>query len=544
MATVRELVAKLGLDFDAQSFLKAKIAFEVLHKAAEFVKEKLEEVGEAFEHAIIGTAEHAHETELLSQQLGVGTTELQRLQYAAGQAGVDSQQLAQGMGILARQVFEATHGSFEAGKKIAEAGAHIYDAAGKVRPLNAIMGDIADKFQKMPDGTLKTGLALEVFSRAGKSLIPLLNKGSKGIKDFGDEAEQLGVVMDKDTIEAGVELTQTLKALKAAGEALYISFGSQLLKPVGELAKKFLEWKKANAEIVKQRLALLAKTLIAVFTGLWKTLDFVIKNFRLLVTIIGSALIPLLFANIAQVASLVSWYIALGIQAAASGIAAAAAWLAAAAPLIALAAIIALIALAAEDVYGYLNGEDSLIGDIGPKWTKLLDDFSKPNSKDPWWLAALRSAAWFVGDLSTTFPRAIAEMQEGFASFFSWIVENAVRVGQVMLSALTGGIYKGDAATAKTAGALAYRFANAGGLTNPFAGAAAVGEAFGGGASPAATAASAPKVGAGTVLAPTTSITINAAPGQSEHEIGNAVRQQMDDYTQKLLQEAGVATGS
>jgi hypothetical protein len=55
------------------------------------------------------------------------------------------------------------------------------DAKGQLKSADTVMLEIADKFKKMPDGVTKTGLAIQLFGKAGADMIPVLNKGGAAI---------------------------------------------------------------------------------------------------------------------------------------------------------------------------------------------------------------------------------------------------------------------------------------------------------------------------------------------------------------------------
>ena len=48
-------------------------------------------------------------------------------------------------------------------------------------------------FSQLEDGPQKTALALEIFGKSGKDLIPLLNSGAEGHREFREFACSAGV---------------------------------------------------------------------------------------------------------------------------------------------------------------------------------------------------------------------------------------------------------------------------------------------------------------------------------------------------------------
>jgi hypothetical protein len=138
------------------------------------------------------------------------------LQFAAEQSGVASEAFAGAMGRLNRALGEAANGSKSAVKQFADLGVKFRDAKGKLRPTEEVLGDIADKFARMPDGAKKSAAAIELFGRSGASLIPFLNEGRAGIAALVAQAELLGLTFTKEQVKVATAMNDSLSALTRA----------------------------------------------------------------------------------------------------------------------------------------------------------------------------------------------------------------------------------------------------------------------------------------------------------------------------------------
>jgi hypothetical protein len=141
----------------------------------------------------------------------------------------------------------------------------------------------------------------------------------------------------------------------------------------------------------------LADAIKAIASGLallWRGLNFVIARWKLFAVLIISSLAAIVLGNAAAIISFVS----LGAAAIGAAISAAAAWAAAAAPFVALAAVIAFVLLALEDLWVFLRGGKSLIGDVGLALAKLVKDFIEqgPKEGEHWMLKILRSVLIYL----------------------------------------------------------------------------------------------------------------------------------------------------
>jgi hypothetical protein len=151
----------------------------------------------------------ADEISKTAERLGVTTEALQRLRYAAELSGVASEDLTSAMAKLARQ---ATEGN----DAFAAMGVNVRDANGNLKSADTLLAEVADRFASYRDGAEKTSLAMELFGKSGYQMISMLNAGSAGLKESGDEAKEFGAVLSDNAIGASVEFKDNLTRIQTA----------------------------------------------------------------------------------------------------------------------------------------------------------------------------------------------------------------------------------------------------------------------------------------------------------------------------------------
>lgn len=117
----------------------------------------------------------------LSQRTGVGVETLSKFGAAAEDSGSSIDEVAKAMGKLSKGIVDPASKVNEALRSI---GVSSTDAQGKIRSVDQVMLDIADKFSKLPDGAQKTALAMEIFGKSGANLIPMLNGGREAMSQY------------------------------------------------------------------------------------------------------------------------------------------------------------------------------------------------------------------------------------------------------------------------------------------------------------------------------------------------------------------------
>jgi hypothetical protein len=259
MATeIGRLFALIGVD---TSEFDRKI--EGIAKKAGDLGRKMAVAGAAVTGAITAlvykTAESRHELGELAQKVGLSVEFLSSFQLAAKKAGTSVEELSMGFGLASRKIVDAATKGGEVKKLFDSLDISVRDKlTGGVRNLEDALLDVADVFSKMPDGAIKTGLALEIFGRSGKNLIPILNLGRDGLKAEMEEAKRLGLVFSAEAGEAANKFIEQQVEMKAVIGAAGRAIGEVLIPPLTVFMKKVTEavlrireWIKAHPELVQ-----------------------------------------------------------------------------------------------------------------------------------------------------------------------------------------------------------------------------------------------------------------------------------------------------
>lgn len=194
----------------------------------------------AFKDLVVASIESADKLSKMSQSYGIAVEDLSAYAYAADLAGVSQEELAIGLGKLAKKAVDAAGGSKEAAAAFASMGIDVQDSSGAVKSQDELLGDIADKFKGYKDGAEKTALAIEVFGKSGAKLIPFLNQGRDGLQTLKAEAQKLGLVLSGPAGAAAEQFNDNLRRLTKAKEGLGLRIAEQLLPTLQMLTDKFI----------------------------------------------------------------------------------------------------------------------------------------------------------------------------------------------------------------------------------------------------------------------------------------------------------------
>ena len=190
-------------------------------------------------------ANAGREIEKTAKSVGLSAEQYQRLQGATRLTGDDLQAVLPAFAKLGRVVRDAATGQGEAAKKMERIGISATTATGSLKGATDVFFEIADRFRAMEDGAEKSALALDFFEESGFKLIPFLNRGSEGIRELGNEAQSLGVVLSDDVIAESTEAATATARFDLAIEGLTNSLSSTLLPVLTDAADGLTEIVKA-----------------------------------------------------------------------------------------------------------------------------------------------------------------------------------------------------------------------------------------------------------------------------------------------------------
>jgi hypothetical protein len=227
-----------------------------------------------------GIASHAAESAAkmyeLAQSTGVNVETLSAFSFAAKTVGVDTQTLALGLERMSKSAFAAATAPAGATNAYTRLGIAVRDAAGNIRPADAIILDIADKFSKMPDGIEKSADAIAFFGRSGDAMIPFLNKGKEGIADIVNYAKQVGAVLSGPAAQAAEDYSISLAKIGIAATGVENSLMVKMLPALQAVTQKLAESAASGNSFGADFLTVLAK----VADGLIAIGDLVITIFE------------------------------------------------------------------------------------------------------------------------------------------------------------------------------------------------------------------------------------------------------------------------
>ena len=248
-----------GTDQTAQKTRSLGEAFrEMSAKAAEHLQavgKKLQDAGKSIEEfgnklapvsgaaAAIGTAllkmgydaaTGADDLNTLAKQTGISTAELQKMQYASDLIDVSLNDITGALKKMKPKMSENN-------QTFKDLGVSVTDADGNLRDATDVFYDTVEALSKIENETERDQIAMELFGKGADSLAGIIDGGGQALKEYGEQAEELGVILDQDTLNALNEANDVIDQTKAQVKGTMAVIGSQVVPVLMPLLQKGAE---------------------------------------------------------------------------------------------------------------------------------------------------------------------------------------------------------------------------------------------------------------------------------------------------------------
>ena len=179
------------------------------------------------------TAKSADELSTLAKQTGFSVEELQKFEYASDLVDVSLSDITGAATKLKKAVASDS-------KELAALGVQTKNADGSFRDINDIFYDALAALGNIENETERDAAAMAIFGKSADSLAGIVDDGGKALKDLGKEAEDLGLIMSKETVDSLNEVNDSIDKLKAQAKARLAETGAKAMKVLTPVLEKLL----------------------------------------------------------------------------------------------------------------------------------------------------------------------------------------------------------------------------------------------------------------------------------------------------------------
>lgn len=139
----------------------------------------------------------------LSMQTGQSTQQLQEFAYASELIDVSVDTLQGSLTKLTNNMQDTMNGTGNAKASFDKLGVSVINAVdGSMRSANDVFYETIDALGQVKNETERDAMSMDIFGRSAQDLNPLIIQGSKTLKEYADEAHNVGYVLDDEALSA------------------------------------------------------------------------------------------------------------------------------------------------------------------------------------------------------------------------------------------------------------------------------------------------------------------------------------------------------
>jgi hypothetical protein len=202
--------------------------------------------------ALFGMATKAAEStdriDKLSQKIGVSRKSFQEWDFILSQNGASIEGLQTGMKTLSKAADEAAQGTATYTDVFDRLNVSVTDNNGNLKDQEVLFNETILALSEMENETERTALASQLLGKSATELAPMLNGGAESVEALRAKAQELGLVLGDEAIDAGVKFTDTIDQAKRALGAIVTQIGVGVMP----MFQSVFDWVLANMPQIKK----------------------------------------------------------------------------------------------------------------------------------------------------------------------------------------------------------------------------------------------------------------------------------------------------
>lgn len=198
------------------------------------------------------SASAAKEIRTLASVTGQSAEEVQELQYAGDMIGVSYDRIRDSLKEVTNKMQEARDGNEATAAAYARLGVAITDANGNLRNAEDVFYDTIDALGQMENRTERDALAMDLMSESAQELNPLIIQGSDTLREYAQEAHDVGYVLDNETLDSLGAVDDGFQRLQKTQEAVKNQMAAEFAPYLTDFYEKITKLIKDGGQAMKE----------------------------------------------------------------------------------------------------------------------------------------------------------------------------------------------------------------------------------------------------------------------------------------------------
>mgnify|MGYP002508314073 CR=1 FL=1 len=167
----------------------------------------------------------ADDLNTLSKQTGLSTDTLQKMKYASDLVDVSVDDIT-GAFTKMKKGMAGSPDAFD------DLGVSITNADGSMRDAESVFNDTLKALSQIDNETERDQKAYEIFGKSADQLAGIIDDGGAALQEYGDQAEELGLIMSGDTLDSLNEINDKVDQSKAQISAAAGELGATIAEGI------------------------------------------------------------------------------------------------------------------------------------------------------------------------------------------------------------------------------------------------------------------------------------------------------------------------
>ena len=180
----------------------------------------------------------ADDLNTLAKQTGISTAELQKMQYASDLIDVSVDSITGAMTKMKKNMASTSKDTQAAFQRI---GVSVQDSNGQLRDATTVFYEVLEGLSHVANETERDTLAMQLFGRSADELAGIVDDGGAALRELGLEAEQLGLIMDQQTLDSLNNVNDAVDKLKAKANGELAQSGAKAMEAMMPVFEKVLD---------------------------------------------------------------------------------------------------------------------------------------------------------------------------------------------------------------------------------------------------------------------------------------------------------------
>lgn len=247
--------------------------FTVLKGAlANLMADGLRKAADGFKDIMTAAPKFADDILELASKTHLATDTLQELSYMSGMVDVDVSTVAGSMTKLTKSMASAQGGTGAAADSFRSLGVSVTDTNGHLRKSEDVFFDVIEALGGIENEAERDAVSMSIFGKSATQLNPMIEAGSDALRDFADEAHEMGYVLDKDALKALGRVQDEFDRFQRQMESVKNQIGAGVAPAIERGMRRIqsiissVDWEKVGRQIGKA------------FDGLIDGFEWILKN--------------------------------------------------------------------------------------------------------------------------------------------------------------------------------------------------------------------------------------------------------------------------